>query len=542
MTQPTPSYLADLRQGITGAFSLEELITLCSDLGGDYENLGGQGKEGRARELIAHLVRRGELARLVEYCVRERPRYPWPLDPGSAPQVTAGSGSTLAGQATGAPPPSSDATTRHLRQQLTELQGRYEALSKRIAALDTDIGRELDSERRLVLQERRSDLAAERDQVIAELTEVEMKLSGSRGAPPAAGGQPAGARPDAAQERASLERQLAEWRENLRLIEERKSQFVQETDIPLQLIKDERRVRGRITELERWLADLAALASAGAGPGHAAGEASQPAILFDEAHGQGRWFGDAPTMNKGYGRLAEIGAALAPAAVLSAGEEFSPVTLSGRRAIILPMGPQGKTQLTEAEIRAVQDFVRAGGGLLVLGAYTGDWHHEANLNRLLQEYGILFNRDVVLPPGARPDDGFLQGADRLPTSRHAVVATPADDAVGRPAARVRAALTGGVAQVSAVSACSLYVDDGAAVSVLRSSPDSVILEPVPLGVGIHIQRYLERGRAAATVLAASVRSKVVVAGSWKIFLNAFLDDPSCANQQLWRNILAWFMA
>lgn len=253
MTQPAPSYLAALRQGITGAFSLEELITLCGDLGVDYENLGGQGKEGKARELIAHLVRRGELARLVEYCARERPRYPWPRDPGSAPQVTADPGSALAGRATGALPPSSDATTRHLRLQLTELQNRYETLSKRIAALDTDIGRELDSERKLVLQERRSDLAAERDQVMAELAEVEMKLSGNRGTPPAAGGQPAGARPAAAQERASLERQLAELRENLHLIEERKSQFVQETDIPLQLIKDERRVRNRIADLEKRL-------------------------------------------------------------------------------------------------------------------------------------------------------------------------------------------------------------------------------------------------------------------------------------------------
>ncbi|QLQ08085.1 MAG: hypothetical protein HZY76_20195 [Anaerolineae bacterium] len=135
---------------------------------------------------------------------------------------------------------------------MTELQNRYETLSKRIAALDTDIGRELDSERKLVLQERRSDLAAERDQVMAELAEVEMKLSGNRGRPRCR--RPAGGRAAAAaQERASLERQLAELRENLHLIEERKSQFVQETDIPLQLIKDERRVRNRIADLEKRL-------------------------------------------------------------------------------------------------------------------------------------------------------------------------------------------------------------------------------------------------------------------------------------------------
>jgi hypothetical protein len=46
---------------------------------------------------------------------------------------------------------------------------------------------------------------------------------------------------------------LAEARENLRLIQERKSQFVMETDIPLQLIKEERRLLERIEELEQLI-------------------------------------------------------------------------------------------------------------------------------------------------------------------------------------------------------------------------------------------------------------------------------------------------
>lgn len=47
--------------------------------------------------------------------------------------------------------------------------------------------------------------------------------------------------------------QLAEARENLLLIQERKSEYVEETDIPLQLIKDERRLLKRIEQLERQL-------------------------------------------------------------------------------------------------------------------------------------------------------------------------------------------------------------------------------------------------------------------------------------------------
>jgi len=50
---------------------------------------------------------------------------------------------------------------------------------------------------------------------------------------------------------ASLRRQLAEARENLRLIQERKSEFVMGTDIPLQLVKEERQLLERIEELEQ---------------------------------------------------------------------------------------------------------------------------------------------------------------------------------------------------------------------------------------------------------------------------------------------------
>ena len=54
---------------------------------------------------------------------------------------------------------------------------------------------------------------------------------------------------------ASLRRQLEEALENLRLIEERKSQYVMAVDVPLQFVKEERRLRERIAELERQLAE-----------------------------------------------------------------------------------------------------------------------------------------------------------------------------------------------------------------------------------------------------------------------------------------------
>jgi hypothetical protein len=54
-------------------------------------------------------------------------------------------------------------------------------------------------------------------------------------------------------ESAFPQRQLDEARENLQLVRERKSQYVLETDIPLQLIKEERGLLKRIEELEQCI-------------------------------------------------------------------------------------------------------------------------------------------------------------------------------------------------------------------------------------------------------------------------------------------------
>jgi len=55
---------------------------------------------------------------------------------------------------------------------------------------------------------------------------------------------------------ASLRRQLAEARANLQLVRERKSQYVQEVDVPLQLVREEHRLLKCLDALERELAEI----------------------------------------------------------------------------------------------------------------------------------------------------------------------------------------------------------------------------------------------------------------------------------------------
>jgi hypothetical protein len=70
--------LIAVRQNLTTRFSEDELRTLCFDLGVDYEGLPALGKEGKARELVLHFERRGQIPELVAFCHQSRPNILWP--------------------------------------------------------------------------------------------------------------------------------------------------------------------------------------------------------------------------------------------------------------------------------------------------------------------------------------------------------------------------------------------------------------------------------------------------------------------------------
>jgi len=62
---------------ITGYFSGSELNTLCFDLGIEYENLAGDTKESKSRELIVHCERNGQFSKLLKYCQGHRSHVKW---------------------------------------------------------------------------------------------------------------------------------------------------------------------------------------------------------------------------------------------------------------------------------------------------------------------------------------------------------------------------------------------------------------------------------------------------------------------------------
>jgi hypothetical protein len=73
----TVQHLAWLRQNIAEYFNLDELRTLCFDMGIKYENLAASTLDGMARELVAHCERAGKIRELVAKLRKLRSNVSW---------------------------------------------------------------------------------------------------------------------------------------------------------------------------------------------------------------------------------------------------------------------------------------------------------------------------------------------------------------------------------------------------------------------------------------------------------------------------------
>jgi CHAT domain-containing protein len=84
-TQPGTTYesighqlLIELRDILAQRFNSTELRDLVFYMDIDYEDLSGQTKAAKARELVTYCQRRGLIPKLIEVGQRQRPEIPWP--------------------------------------------------------------------------------------------------------------------------------------------------------------------------------------------------------------------------------------------------------------------------------------------------------------------------------------------------------------------------------------------------------------------------------------------------------------------------------
>lgn len=66
-----------LREKIRDHFNVDELKTLCQDLGINYENLSGDTLEGKARELVEYGRRHNRIQEIINFCQRARLFVKW---------------------------------------------------------------------------------------------------------------------------------------------------------------------------------------------------------------------------------------------------------------------------------------------------------------------------------------------------------------------------------------------------------------------------------------------------------------------------------
>ena len=62
---PNEPSFTDLHQALIDRYDLEELRTLCAQFGVPFDDLRGEGRSAKARELILWLQRRGRLDELI---------------------------------------------------------------------------------------------------------------------------------------------------------------------------------------------------------------------------------------------------------------------------------------------------------------------------------------------------------------------------------------------------------------------------------------------------------------------------------------------
>ncbi|MCB8982042.1 MAG: hypothetical protein H6657_31950 [Ardenticatenaceae bacterium] len=89
------NYLTQLGTLLKLSFSLDDIRTLCLELGIDYDDVSGEGKPAKLRELLLIMGRQNRLPELVAAAQNERPYITWPDVPEGFQLPTSGSWSTV---------------------------------------------------------------------------------------------------------------------------------------------------------------------------------------------------------------------------------------------------------------------------------------------------------------------------------------------------------------------------------------------------------------------------------------------------------------
>jgi Effector-associated domain 8 len=256
-------------------------------------------------------------------------------------------------------------------------------------------------------------------------------------------------------------------------------------------------------------------------------------ILIDEAHGQSKW-NERPVADGGYSSaIAAIGGIVN--FKVNKDESLSRQLLESVSVLVMstPFTP-----LTDSECDAVTRWVSAGHSLLALGTYLMEQHHSTNLNRLARPLGVDFSLDIIAPKIKGKTTGRLPGNTNY---RNSVITT---QPMGSPGSHP---LLQDVPTVSLESACSIKEPGGQSELVVVTRENCSTVEALGPkdsdGKILYIDGWslLAHTHPCFMLAIRSGAGRVIGIGSWKIFLNRFVDDRQIGNRQLFENCIRWLL-
>lgn len=257
-------------------------------------------------------------------------------------------------------------------------------------------------------------------------------------------------------------------------------------------------------------------------------------VLVDQSYRQETWSGE-PTLEAGYSELGEALVGSAHCRPYSSGYQSSKA-LDRAKVLVLPT-PFG-VLVDDHEYAQIARWVQRGGGLLVLGIYLMEAHHYNNLNHLLRRLGLEFRHDILMPTGRESRRDCMDQSFRYRDRDLWVVTEPKGAPANHP-------ILDGVNRLGFTSACSVesaetpefVASTGEQVAVLHAQGHK---DPTS-GRLRNVTDYILERHGAAPFLVASEhgRGRVLAIGSWKVFMNEFLEDDSLGNRTLLHNSINW---
>lgn len=246
-------------------------------------------------------------------------------------------------------------------------------------------------------------------------------------------------------------------------------------------------------------------------------------VIIDQSHKQEKWK-FSPTKKAGYKAALDSLSNVANFKV-NCKEELSEKTLNEYNVLVFPT-PYG-TKISNDEFREIADWVFRGHGLLVFGTYLMEYHHYMNLNELARRFGFEFCYNLIMPTSRDSDEYCKRQATAYQERDLWVTDKPIGSLKGH-------AILRGVNKLSFLSSCTVECFNKSKLTVSISSKCSImkaIGDKDPDGHLRILQKYVvdKYDNPQFMVAIKYGKGRIVGIGSWKIFLDEFIEDESIDN-------------